>query len=320
MVRNFLLTINNPEQSEKEFFEYCKNLPNIKYFIFQREKGEETGTEHYQMYIEFEFGKRFETMKKYFPRAHIEARRDSKEACRKYCSKTETRIGEVYEFGTFAEERERTDWTDAKAIIDNGGTPEDVCDNNAKLYFQNQMAIERYYYKYLLRTKLGDFRKLDEVVYIYGGPRVGKTRYVRDKYGFQNVFRMSAYGNINQDERFDSYTGQDILLFEEFRSSIKLDHMLIYLDDYFPELPARIQNKVGLYTKVYICTNVPLTAQYRTQQTAETATWRAFLSRITAVYNFNWSKDIAVPRHLWFAPEEVLKKVSKGKQIEISSF
>ena len=166
MVRNFLLTINNPEQSEKEFFEYCKNLPNIKYFIFQREKGEETGTEHYQMYIEFEFGKRFETMKKYFPRAHIEARRDSKEACRKYCSKTETRIGEVYEFGTFAEERERTDWTDAKAIIDNGGTPEDVCDNNAKLYFQNQMAIERYYYKYLLRTKLGDFRKLDEVVYI----------------------------------------------------------------------------------------------------------------------------------------------------------
>lgn len=317
MVRNFLLTENNPEKNEDDMFEYCKGLPHVKYFVFQREKGEQEGTEHYQMYIEFVQGKTFDTMKKYFPRAHIEARRESKDACRKYCSKTDTRIGQVYEWGTFAEERERTDWTDAKAIIDNGGTPEDVADNNARLYFQNQQALERYYWKNLMRNRLGEFRQLQECVYIYGASRTGKTSFVRDKYGFKNVYRMSDYGDINRGERFDSYVGQDVILFEEFRNSMRLDRMLYYLDDYLPELPARNQNKVGLFTKAYFCTNVPLNCQYKHQRDAESETWFAFLKRITAVYNFNWSKTVPVPRHLWLASDADVRKISQGEQLSI---
>ena len=70
--RNFLLTINNPEKEDNKFAEEIKELPHLKYYIFQREAGEEKGTPHIQLYIEFTQGKRFEQMKKYFPNNRIE--------------------------------------------------------------------------------------------------------------------------------------------------------------------------------------------------------------------------------------------------------
>ncbi len=73
--RNYLLTVNNPVQTDEEFFDYLKTLRHIKYFVFQREQGNETGTQHFQLYIEFEVGKTFATMKEYFPTAHIESRK-----------------------------------------------------------------------------------------------------------------------------------------------------------------------------------------------------------------------------------------------------
>lgn len=37
--RDWLFTINNPEQSENELYDYLKGLNHIKYFTFQRERG-----------------------------------------------------------------------------------------------------------------------------------------------------------------------------------------------------------------------------------------------------------------------------------------
>ena len=97
--RNYILTINNPEMNEAEFYEFCTKLDHIKYFIFQREKGTETETEHYQVYIEFCVSKRFDTIKGYFPTAHIEKRNGTKMQAKEYCSKEETRMGDVFEYG-----------------------------------------------------------------------------------------------------------------------------------------------------------------------------------------------------------------------------
>jgi len=75
--RNYILTINNPTLSDDEFFDYLKSLNHIKYFIFQREKGKEKETPHFQLYLEFTLGKTFNTMKEYFPTAHIQQRNSS---------------------------------------------------------------------------------------------------------------------------------------------------------------------------------------------------------------------------------------------------
>ena len=67
-----------------------------------------------------------------------------------------------------------------------------------------------------------------EVTYIYGDTGTGKTRYVMEKYGYRNVYRVTDYRHP-----FDSYMGQDVILFEEFRSSLPLGDMLKYLDSDF---------------------------------------------------------------------------------------
>ena len=78
-----------------------------------------------------------------------------------------------------------------------------------------------------------------------------------EKYGYQNVYRVTDY-----DHPFDSYKGQDVIVFEEFRSSLKIQDMLNYLDGYPCELPCRYNNKLACFTKVYIITNISFNQQY----------------------------------------------------------
>jgi len=133
------------------------------------------------------------------------------------------------------------------------------------------------------------FRILD-VAYIYGQTEKGKTKFVMEKYGYRNVYRVTKYDHT----AFDGYRGQDVVVFEEFRSSFKIEDMLNYLDGYPLMLPSRYNDKEARYTKVYITTNWTLGQQYKNVQAEHPTTWAAFLRRIHKVYNFDLSKDIPV--------------------------
>ena len=114
-----------------------------------------------------------------------------------------------------------------------------------------------------------------EVTYIWGESGAGKTRSVMEAYGYSNVYRVTDYTHP-----FDSYKGQDVIIFEEFRSGLTIADMLNYLDGYPVELPCRYSNKVACYTKVFIITNIPLELQYPNVQADSPGTWSAFLRRI----------------------------------------
>lgn len=284
-LRNWVLTINNPSDDEEKTFEYIKGLPHIKYFIFQREKGEETGTEHYQLYIEFQVGKTFDTMKKYFPTAHIEQRKGTKTQARDYCSKAETRISDkVYEFGTFAEERERSDLNDIIEMVKDGSSDEEILSAYPSQFFRYSKHINDVRQTVLQSKFKNIFRNLD-VTYIWGRAGVGKTRYVMDKFGFENVYRLTSYDR----GCFDSYKGEDVILFDEFRSSFKITDMLNYLDGYPLMLPSRYSNKVACYTKVYIISNIPFEEQYIEFRQNQPATFAAFKRRIHHFYEMSLS-------------------------------
>lgn len=97
-------------------------------------------------------------------------------------------------------------------------------------------------------------------------------------YGYSNVFRVTNYTNP-----FDSYKGQDIIIFEEFRSSLQITDMLNYLDGYPVLLKSRYNDKQACYTKVYLITNIPLEQQYPQIQLDSPKTWNAFRRRIHGV-------------------------------------
>ena len=79
-----------------------------------------------------------------------------------------------------------------------------------------------------------------QVTYVFGQTGKGKTRHILEKYGYENIYRVTDY-----DHTFDGYIGQDVLVFEEFRSNLRISDMLNYLDGYPLNLPSRYYNKVA---------------------------------------------------------------------------
>lgn len=115
-----------------------------------------------------------------------------------------------------------------------------------------------------------------EVTYIYGAPGVGKTSYVYKKYGFENVYRVTNY-NRNM---FDNYKGQQVLVFDEFNSQLKIEEILNYLDIYPLWLPCRYNNKVACFDKIFLISNLPLSQQYLNIQSFSPDQYKALLRRI----------------------------------------
>ena len=119
------------------------------------------------------------------------------------------------------------------------------------------------------------------VTYLYGKSGTGKTSSIYKKYKVENICRITNYGISGI--KFDQYTSQDVLVFEEFRSQIAIAELLSYLDIYPLMLPARYADKIACYTKVYLLSNIPLNMQYQAAQEYEVATWNAFVRRINYV-------------------------------------
>ncbi|NLG05615.1 MAG: replication protein, partial [Clostridia bacterium] len=137
--------------------------------------------------------------------------------------------------------------------------------------------IERARQVYQAERFADEFRELD-VTYIHGKTGVGKTKSIIDKYGYKNVHRTTNYSHP-----FDTYKGQDVIIFEEFRSSLPISDMLNYLDGHPVLLPCRYADKQACFTKVFIVTNIPLEQQYPNVQIESPETWNAFTRRINKV-------------------------------------
>lgn len=293
--RRYLLTIENPvehgfdhEQIKKQFTFFS----SLKYWCMCDEIGIENGTYHTHVFMWFNGGVPFKQVKKYFPSAHIDfcsgSSRDNYAYVKKNGkwakhAKAEGNIPETFEeSGEFPAERQgtRSDLVDLYDMVKAGYSNYDILSvmpqhmlDTDRIEKARQCIFEERYKK--------EFRKLN-VVYIYGYPGTGKTRFVMEKFGYENVYRVTDYFHP-----FDTYSSQPVLLFDEFRSSLKIQDMLCYLDGYPIMLPARFSNRVACYTSVYIVSNLPLEKQFVNIQEEQILTWKAFLRRINSVFYFS---------------------------------
>ena len=289
--RRYSLTINNPSETDEEFKTYLENLEHIKYFMFQRENGEETHTEHFQVFLIFTIGKRFSTIKKLFPKAHIEKAKGSNIQCRDYCSKSDTRISGPYEFREFAEERARTDLNGFIELIKNGASDLELLDLYPTQFLRNSKMVTQIRHIYL-EAKNNDKRKENFIcVYIYGKSRVGKTSALFDFYGNTNAYFIKDYNRFP----FDNYKNQDVVVFDEYRSQIELSLFLNLLDVYPIELSCRYHNKIGNYTKVFVVSNWNFEKQYSYTKLNDCDSYKAFISRFHFILNFT-KNDIFVEK------------------------
>lgn len=289
--RKWLLTINNPTESGYSHEFIKKQLENIKsldYWCMCDEIGNKGKTYHTHLFLYRQDAMRFNQIKKLFTTAHIDYCRGTSQENRDYCLKEgkykgtykeETNLKDTFEeSGIMPLERQgqRNDLIDLYDMIKQGMTNYEILESNPE-YMLNLDKIE--HCRQIVRAEKykNTFRVL-EVEYYYGKSGRGKTRSVMEKYGYENVYRVTDY-----QHPFDNYKGQTIIIFEEFHSSLKIQDMLNYLDGYPLDLPCRYSNKVACYDKVFLLSNTPLEKQYREIQREYEDTWKAFLRRIHKV-------------------------------------
>lgn len=292
--RKWLLTINNPVEHNMQY-DVIKDILGkfkaVKYWCMCDEVGA-NGTYHSHLHIYGDNAIKFATVKKKFPSAHIDYCRGTvsdnrdyirKEGKYKGSTKEETNIPETFEeSGDVPLERQgqRNDLIDLYDMIKSGMSNYEILEQNPEVMLHID-KVERVRYVVKQEEYKNKFREL-EVCYCFGKAGVGKTRTIMEKYGYENVSRVTDYYHP-----FDCYKGQDVIIFEEFRSSLRIQDMLNYLDGYPLDLPSRYNNKVACFTKVYIISNLPLDEQYRAVQKEYEETWKAFLRRINKVLIFS---------------------------------
>jgi len=265
-----------------------KKLGKYQAVMGQLEVGDERGYKHWNLYLEHKRQIRLSTLKRAFPKGHFEKAKKARAACVRYATKTETYAGVRISLGKLDLEVKQGKRTDLDSYLEQisleGMTPGQVIRADERAVKYSHM-LDRLQFEIDKAEWLNKFREI-EVHYVHGASRTGKTSAVYETFGYEFCYRTNSY-----QHPFDSYDGQDIIILDEFRSSLAISELLGYLEGYPVELEARRYKKIAKFTKVFIITNEPLSNQYRKLQNEHPASWTAFKNRLTSVSEMKLERD-----------------------------
>jgi len=305
--RKWTLVINNPHDcglTHEAIGEIMRRF-SPDYFCMADEIAT-TGTYHTHVFMFCSSPVRFSTIKGRFPTAHIEKAYGSALQNREYVAKSgkwandekvDTVVdGSFYEHGDIPTESEEKNPGMFRLIrnIRDGMSTIEIIEDNPKLAFKiRDIDTLR---QTLLSERYSTENRDIEVVYIFGTSGAGKTRYIFSQHNPRDIYRVTNYRG-GKGISFDGYHGQDVLVFEEFHSQVPIEEMLNYLDIYPIFLPARYNDKIACFTKVYLTSNLPLDVQYKAVQWNHRKTWQAFLRRIHKVIEYTQDGSVIETIH-----------------------
>lgn len=248
-------TLNNPTITEMESIDQLVSgdgSTGISYVIYGKEIGEK-GTPHFQGYLELNKRVRISYLKKVpgLARAHFERRRGEQGEAIAYCKKD----GQWFQFGTAARcgRGRRTDLEDIRQEIVEGKKEDEIADAHFTQWVQYRRSFEAY--RDLKNQPR--FRKDLKVYVLWGESGVGKSSYVYSRFG------DDLWISTNPVLRwFDGYTGQGVVLIDDFSGECPFRFLLRLLDVY----PLRVEVKGGSIawnpTKIFITSNKPVQEWY----------------------------------------------------------
>jgi len=280
----WVCTLHNLTKTDEEYLADFKVIEGVKYFKGQRERGEETGKEHLQFFIDFEKAVYFTTVQKLLPpTTHIEQRKaKQKIKAVNYCCKEDTRIGQVMEFGEFVEDRQNSNTEKFFERLHGGATNMELQQEFPTLYAQYGVDKIEKFRQDKLRSEYGDKFRDIKVTYIYGAARLGKTSYIYDKYKPSEICRVTNY----KVGTFENYNAHKVLVLDEFTGKLEIEFVNNLLDRLPLELPARYANRTACFTEVYIISNLPLADLYKDEQSKTPEVYKAFRERIHEIIRF----------------------------------
>lgn len=237
--RNYCMTINNwTENDEQSLLQ-----DNHSYLVYGKEIGE-NGTPHLQIYIEYNNSKRFNTMKKRYPRAHIETRKGTSIEASNYCKKD----GNFIEKGEISQQGKRSDLNKLKEmIISNEASVDDLCITDPYAYHEFGRTLNKIE-DIQLRKKFRNWMTTCE--WCYGETGTGKSHYA-----FTNFNPDTHYVFPNDNGWWDGYKGQETVIINEFRGQIQYSELLDLIDKYPKTVKRRNREPCPFLAKHIIITS-----------------------------------------------------------------
>lgn len=269
-------TLNNYTEEELD------KLSGIKceYLIYGLEH-EDEGTPHVQGYVVFKSQKRFNTLKKWLPRAHFEIAKGGHESNITYCSKEDR---SPFEKGNRPFDKRKR--PDPKDVL-----KKDEINGGKRLMTQriiHGMELEKQMFKEIQNNSL----EKPEIIYIHGASGSGKTYYALQEaltfHGWNNVatirFDKSGFAHCNDPQR-------PCLVWMEFRPScLDAVSFLELTDGYGCHLNVKHGSMFIRPKAIYICSILRPDQIYRDEINEQ------FQRRITRIIN----KD----ENPWIDPSE----------------
>lgn len=304
--RSWTLTFQNIETtgySLERIAEILHSIPSLVYFCAGQELGVKTKKIHIHCYFKTLNPMKFSTLRNYtFKDADVDIQQSKGTAQenRDYCFKEGKWTGDPKEDQRLDDPNARVEWgelpvshsgkrTDLEILVQlikDGLSDSEIIAINAN-YMSMLSHIARTRQAIRADEVKDKWREID-VTYCFGATGTGKTRHYMEKEGYSNCYRITNY---KPQSIWDGYNMQDIVIWDEFRSQLSISSMLVYLEGY-PNfsLSARYSDKVAMYHKCVIISNIPLEDQYQDIQRESPETWQAFLRRINHVVHYK-SKD-----------------------------
>lgn len=245
-------TYNNPACAAEHFIRVFK-AAGASYIVFGEEKAPETGTPHWQGYVEFDKLKRFGQVRRIVEGLHVEYRIGTQQQAIDYCKglsagKTPNEV--VHEDGTPTPNvaGRRNDLLAAVATLKEGGIRAVAEDHPGTLvkYTRGMLFLDS-----VIRRR----KPVPQVTLCFGPSDSGKTRYFFDNAPEDDSWVMPVSDGL----WFDGYFGEKWALIDEFDgrcNKVTLRVLLRVLDRY----PVRVQIK-GAFTPftpehIVITTNI----------------------------------------------------------------
>jgi hypothetical protein len=239
----------------------------------------------------------FGTVKKCFPKAHIEPTQGNKQQAEDYIQKVgewqekgeELLCNVVYHGDIIGNQGKRNDVDNIEKLLDQGKKPREIL---TELGFKSQryetMIRSAYFLK---RYNDTPFYRDIEVVWHVGESGSGKsfTAVKLVEQGLQDdMYMMTDY----EGGGLDHYNGEDILFMDEYRGQIKYSTLLMMLQGYKQQFHARYTNIYGLWTKVHITSVMPpeMVYQKMVEEHQNIDTLKQLLRRINTIV-YHWKDD-----------------------------
>ena len=204
--RAWCMTINNYSEDE---WNLCIGT-EAEFSVFAKEIGE-CGTPHIQGYIYYKSAKKFKTMKKYFPRAHLKVPDGSPEQNMTYIvgpytkgKKHKPRNDEAVVRGQCPVQGKRSDLDNVKEVLKETGSMRAVV--TVATSFQSVRMAEM-----ILKYHEPARREKPKVSWFYGASGSGKTRTAYEELG------EDCYTCLSTGKWFEGYDGHQNVLVDDFR-------------------------------------------------------------------------------------------------------